>query len=681
MAVATGFALGLPQLAPRAVAQAQQPNINGRVLGAGAPIVNSTVTLWAASASAPAQLARTQTDADGRFELRLGEAPGSGAVLYLVATGGQATANKGSGDNPVIALMAGLGGKPPGNVVVNEMTTVASVWTHAQFLDGTDISGNALGLRIAANNVPNFVDLQTGGWGTTIQDPYNSTQTPTMANFATLSTLLAGCVTQVRADACSSLFAAATPPSGKVPTDTLTAAQAIAHNPAYQPARMFALLDAFYPVPKGKKLRATPFMPYLSFAPSAWVLPLKFTGGGLNGPGKIMFDSEGNAWTGDNFIVGFQSGDAFWNGNLSKIAPNGRPLSPMTTGFTGGGIMGPGFGTAVAADDKVWIDNTSGQSISVFDKNGQPLSPPEGYSFNGQLGIMQGIIVVPNGDVWALDFGKDQVVYIPNGDPSKAKVFCQSPDGKPENNPCKLSGPFHLAIDQKDRIWITNAIGDTVTRFPTSDPSKVEVFKTGGASGKGMAIDSQGNAWITNTLGEGLNLETKLKVLELKLTGNMKEVDRVLVDFGKTHKRGNIAMLRPDGTHAPGSPFTGGDSLWGAWGAAIDGNDQVWVSNLWGSNLVHLCGVRTDTCAPGMKTGDPISPLGGYVGGDMQWLTDVSIDPAGNVWVADNWQDSDSCFGHPPEAVSTRCGGNGVTVFYGMAKPVRAPQIGPARPY
>jgi DNA-binding beta-propeller fold protein YncE len=238
-----------------------------------------------------------------------------------------------------------------------------------------------------------------------------------------------------------------------------------------------------------------------------------------------------------------------------------------------------------------------------------------------------------------------------------------------------------LAIDQKDRIWITNAIGDTVTRFPTSDPSKIEVFKTGGASGKGMAIDSQGNAWITNTLGEGLNLETKLKVLELKLTGNMKEVDRVLVDFGKTHKRGNIAMLRPDGTHAPGSPFTGGDSLWGAWGAAIDGNDQVWVSNLWGSNLVHLCGVRTDTCAPGMKTGDPISPLGGYVGGDMQWLTDVSIDPAGNVWVADNWQDSDSCFGHPPEAVSTRCGGNGVTVFYGMAKPVRAPQIGPVRLY
>ncbi|MGB8899735.1 MAG: hypothetical protein WCC90_11135 [Methylocella sp.] len=43
-----------------------------------------------------------------------------------------------------------------------------------------------------------------------------------------------------------------------------------------------------------------------------------------------------------------------------------------------------------------------------------------------------------------------------------------------------------------------------------------------------------------------------------------------------------------------------------------------------------------------------------------------------------NWQDIDSCYANPPEALSTRCGGQGVVVFYGMAKPVRAPQIGPA---
>jgi hypothetical protein len=65
----------------------------------------------------------------------------------------------------------------------------------------------------------------------------------------------------------------------------------------------------------------------------------------------------------------------------------------------------------------------------------------------------------------------------------------------------------------------------------------------------------------------------------------------------------------------------------------------------------------------------------------MQLLVDVSIDPAGNVWVSNNWQDWNSCYAEPrqDEGVSTRCGGQGMIVFYGMAKPVRAPQIGPAR--
>jgi hypothetical protein len=45
-----------------------------------------------------------------------------------------------------------------------------------------------------------------------------------------------------------------------------------------------------------------------------------------------------------------------------------------------------------------------------------------------------------------------------------------------------------------------------------------------------------------------------------------------------------------------------------------------------------------------------------------------------------NREDVDSCFSFKPEELSTRCDGQGVTVFFGMAKPVRAPQIGPARP-
>ena len=113
---------------------------------------------------------------------------------------------------------------------------------------------------------------------------------------------------------------------------------------------------------------------------------------------------------------------------------------------------------------------------------------------------------------------------------------------------------------------------------------------------------------------------------------------------------GSVNLLRPDGTPYPGSPFTGG-GLPGPWAAAVDGNDNVWISNfaMPSSPIVELCGVRTENCPPGMKTGDQISPPGGYVGGGLQMQTDIAIDPAGDVWAMNNWQDVDSCYPNPPE--------------------------------
>jgi hypothetical protein len=34
-----------------------------------------------------------------------------------------------------------------------------------------------------------------------------------------------------------------------------------------------------------------------------------------------MLDSEGNLWVGDNFTVGRQAHDAFWQVNATKFAP------------------------------------------------------------------------------------------------------------------------------------------------------------------------------------------------------------------------------------------------------------------------------------------------------------------------------------------------------------------------
>ena len=162
------------------------------MLGAGAPIANSTVTLWAASAGAPKQVAQAHTDADGRFTISSAGVPGGDASLYLIAKGGSPAANKSIGDNPAIALMSVVGVRVPANVVLNELTTIASVWTHNQFIDGAVIKGPALSLKIAAGNVPNFVNVESGDYGTTIADALNSTETPTLANLGTLANIIAG---------------------------------------------------------------------------------------------------------------------------------------------------------------------------------------------------------------------------------------------------------------------------------------------------------------------------------------------------------------------------------------------------------------------------------------------------------------------------------------------------------
>ncbi len=345
-------------------------------------------------------------------------------------------------------------------------------------------------------------------------------------------------------------------------------------------------------------------------------------------------------------------------------------------------MQGGTFGAAVDAEDNVWFGTYGGKSIAVFDKNGKPLTPPEGITFDGKLGLMQGIIATPSGDIWSLGVTKSQLVYFPKGDLSKGRIVCEGRTVEP----CKsFLAPFHLAIDQQDRIWVTNAFGAHVTRFPASDPSKVEKFSTG-YSGSGMAIDSQGNAWVTNRLGSSAKamFENVDNILVLKAGQN---ADESLTGFmaRQTGKDGgSVSLLRPDGSQYPGSPFTGG-GLPGPWAVVVDGNDNVWISNfaMPSSPIVELCGTRTENCPPGMKTGNQISPPGGYVGGGLQMQTDLAIGPAGDVWVMDNWQIRDSCFQNTShtEAYSTRCGGDGVTIFFGMAKPVRAPQIGPAKPY
>jgi hypothetical protein len=113
------------------------------------------------------------------------------------------------------------------------------------------------------------------------------------------------------------------------------------------------------------------------------------------------------------------------------------------------------------------------------------------------------------------------------------------------------------------------------------------------------------------------------------------------------------------------------------WGVSIDGNDNVWVGNLYGQSLIHICGTDPSKCPEGKTTGDVIH---NYQSGVIQVTTDVVVDDAGNLWSANNWFDADVVINKSYNArTSTFPGGQGLVVTYGVAAPVQNPLMGAVR--
>ena len=223
-----------------------------------------------------------------------------------------------------------------------------------------------------------------------------------------------------------------------------------------------------------------------------------------------MFDAEGNLWSGMNWLPGSQSGvNKSTCGGVVKFSPNGVALSPAITGFTGMGIDGVGWGTAVTKD-RVWISSFNGK-ILVMDFNGKPVASESDFPFKEKFLGLMGIGVAPNGDVWIADGSDNQLLYFPGGRIKEGKIV----------KPAGLKSPFDIVIDDENRIWVANSSSDTVVRFPANDPSKVETFHVG-IGVRALALDSKGNVWVANNmdlkmplpmLPDGLSIMAQFKLI------------------------------------------------------------------------------------------------------------------------------------------------------------------------
>lgn len=586
-------------------------SLSGHIESGAQPVSGAKVTVFAAGSqgygSGDSALGTASSDGSGSWNAGF-TCPSGDAQIYVVAQGG----NAGQGDNSALALSAALGAcsSLPAAVTLNEVTTVASVYALNAFLDttGTHLgssASNAAGLANASGMIAHLADLGSGQAATTLAGKAAGS-TPTAA-VNTLADILAACDSSGAPTAapCTALMAAAPGAGGKAPATSLQALLNIARNPGAQVAALYALVST-----------TAPFQPVLTSAPSDWLLPVQFTGGGLYSPEAVAIDAAGDAWV------------ANYGSAVSEFSPLGVALSGAT-GFTGGGLE-ESFSLAIDGSQHVWVTNEESASsvnsalgsITELGPDGSILSGASGYT--SDIVFPQALAIDSAGNVWVAEFGDGA------HDSSLVEL---SPSGT-ELSPSGgfigggLGFPVAVAIDASDDLWTADQGQSNVARFsgqgqPLS-PS-AGYLDNGGAlfpSPGGVCLGTEGTVWVT--------LSDADSVVELQ----------------------GSAAASPGAPLSPTGGFTGGGLTHPAT-CATDGAGNVWIVNYHGASVTELQG------AGSQSPGAPLSGDQGFASGQVASPTGIAIDASGNVWVA-----------------SSNLAVNSLTVLIGAAAPVRTPLQG-----
>ncbi|MGB5830474.1 MAG: hypothetical protein WBG92_00580 [Thiohalocapsa sp.] len=626
----------------------------------------------------------------------------------------------------------GRAAKIPHDVVVNELTTVATGTAFAQFIDDQEILGNSYGMLNAVRIAGNMANPKTGETGAVLANSPNGIDTSTLKTFNTLANIVAGCIADVEnATDCNALLSVAQAPDGTPAATVLEAVSNMTKNPSNAVEPLF-------------ELASTVYTPALTEAPASWLVFIKFTGGFysdyastnlINGPGQVVIDRRGSFWINDNYVPvdpfpgelddsevvpdppGLPLDDyiACAGKRLLRFFPWGEPYAgmPLDTGYTGGGLSGAGFGITLDPRGRVWVGNfgfeapvcsqipeiaASHDSVSLFRANGRPISGPNGYT-KGEIWWPQATMSDRKGNIWIANCGNDTVTLIPRGKPWRARNIAlpgglgESGYFKPvydENDPNTQPRlkPFGLTIDPKGRAWVTgnftgnNADGDPIgavyrvwpngyveTIPDTTTKDGMPLF----SRPMGIVGDSKGNIWVSNS--DAVNVPC---------------VDPFTRQAGGDP---SVAFISADGRKR--RVFDGG-GLTIPWGSVVDGDDQLWVFNfndrLEASEdgleypptaLSRFCG--TGKCPAGKSLGDPISPTsdngtssyGGYTTDTLDRVTGGAIGPSGAIVILNNWQKP----GPRPVYYNTSPGGNSFVIVPGAAAPVKTPLIGPPRSF
>jgi len=684
--------------------------IQGKVFGGQQPVSGSTIKLFAAGTggygSAPTSLltgGSVTTDSGGNFNISgdwtCPAAPGD--QVFMTATGG----NPGGGVNNNLALMAALGSCSSINsssfIVINEVSTVASVYSLAQFLSytagaidqfpatapaagtvpfiGVPTSGascnaaskwvstaanscNYVGLKNAMLTVQNLENISTGlppanskaaSYGATITQGHDSWVPSARIN--TLANILSSCVNTTGGVAndgsnCGTLFGVTTPATtAAAPTDTLQALW----NLAQQPFLTGANATSFF----GLASKNAPFsIPApMTAAPNDWTLALGFTSGGFT----------------RNTEVGTYN------------FPTGALLSSISEGL------------AIDQQGNVWATSTADQSGTANGGNGALVGlNNQGVAITtdataANWGGIQTNAHFPFGDP-AIAAGGN--LYFGNFDLSVAAVSQGGANVLANFTPsAAIDGASFtgIALDPTGNLWIIgspgagaavgeyNSTGTTLLASNTTDASGAS-----GAGFNGISLDATGHVWFSGG-NQGFEVNTS-GVLQHSFS-TLEAGEMAVAANGNVYGC-NTGILFQDTPAGVGTTFNGtagcnADTSFAP--IAVDGHGNFWMPVLGtaeASGVGHLNEVSSTgtTVSPatfgyqgvgaagnsGSSTGEAATRIimNGPLGSTGQNITGTAVDGSGNIWLLNGQADVNT---------STQQ----IVEFVGLAAPAVTPKV------
>jgi len=392
--------------------------LSGRVFGGSQPISGATIQLYAVGTtgygSAATALIHSSitsgpvtSGTDGSFSISNDYTCTADPLVYIVATQGNPGLSTSSANNPYIALMAALGPcsslSASTHILLNEMTTVGSVYALAPFMADTAHVGttasNQAGLVNAFGAVKELTDVSSG---TTPGPSLPANATLSAAPISTIANIVSSCVnspggTQGDGGACDLLFSGTTIQSAR-PSDTVAALLSMAKNPGHNVTPLWNLRPS-----------QSPFQPTLAAQPTDWTLAINHVGGGLNTPQGIAVDASGDLWLPNK-----------GNGSVTELSPTGAPLSPPT-GYPG--LSNPAA-LAIDTTGTIWIANqgagTGNSSLAKMSPSGSVLATYTG----GGLNLPASVAIDASGNIWLANSGASTVsAFTPSGTPLSQTGF------------------------------------------------------------------------------------------------------------------------------------------------------------------------------------------------------------------------------------------------------------------